>query len=146
VGSLSVVVVEVGLQYRLEVTFAEEKDPVSTLGTNRPDETLGIGICSRGSPRGANNFDTLCFEHFVERLSESMVSVVDKESQRGRTGLSSLGQVAGDLGTPPDVGRTVSDPAEQDPSGVRSMKNRTWSVFIRTVSTVNRSQATIDAA
>jgi hypothetical protein len=26
------------------------------------------------------------------------------------------------------------------------MKNRTWSVFIRTVSTVHRSQATIDAA
>jgi hypothetical protein len=47
-----------------------------------------------------------------------MVSVVDKETQRCRSGLSRLGQVAGDLSTPPHVGRTVRDPAYQEPSGV----------------------------
>jgi hypothetical protein len=63
-------------------------------------------------------FHTLHFEHFVERLPESMVSVVDKETQRCRSGLSPLGQVAGDLGTPLHVGRTVSHPAYQDSSGM----------------------------
>jgi hypothetical protein len=100
------------------MTFAEDKDPVEALGADRPDEALGIGIRPGGSPRGANDLHTLRFEHFVERLTESMVSVVDEETQRCRPGLSLLGQVAGDLGTPLHVGRTVSDPAYQDSSAV----------------------------
>jgi hypothetical protein len=73
--------IDVGLQHRLEVTFADNEVPVEALGSNGAGEALGIGVCPRGSPRGANDLDTLHFEHFVERLSESMVSVVDKEAQ-----------------------------------------------------------------
>ena len=75
------------------MAFAECKDPIETLGTNRPDETFGIGIRSRGSPRDANDLYALGLEYFIERLAESMVSVVDEETQRCRTGLSLLGQV-----------------------------------------------------
>jgi hypothetical protein len=100
------------------MTFAEDEDPVEAFGTNGPDETLGIGIRPRGPPRGANDLHTLRFEDFVERLSESMVSVVDKESQPSRPGLSRLRQVAGDLGTPLHIGCAVSDPAYQDSSSV----------------------------
>jgi hypothetical protein len=93
------------------MALAEHKDSVETLGTNGPDEALGVGIRSRGSPGGANDLDTLGLEYFMERLAESMVSVVDEETQRCRTGLSLLGQVPGDLSTPRHVGRTVSNPA-----------------------------------
>src|ERR1019366_6067563 len=55
VGTFSVVVIEVGLQDRLEMTFVDNKDPVEALGTNGPNEALGIGIRPRGSPRGAND-------------------------------------------------------------------------------------------
>jgi hypothetical protein len=47
VRTFSVAVIEIRLQHRFEVAFTEEEDPVSALGANGPDETLGIGICSR---------------------------------------------------------------------------------------------------
>jgi hypothetical protein len=118
VGTLLVVMVDVGLQHWLEVALADGEDPIETLGTNGPDETLGIRVCPRSSPWGPDDLDTLRFEHFVEWLPEAMVSVVDQETQRCRSGLSRLGQVAGDLGAPLHVGRTVGDPTYQDPSGV----------------------------
>jgi hypothetical protein len=111
VGTFSVVVVDVGVQHGLEVAPAEDKDPVEALDANGPDETLGIGICPGGSPGGADDLHTLRFELFVKRFSESVVSIVDKEAQRRRSVLSCLGQVAGDLGTPLHVGRTVGNPA-----------------------------------
>jgi hypothetical protein len=48
-----------------------------------------------------DDLDTLSLGYFVEWFPEAMVSVVDKEAQRRQSGLSGLGQVAGDLSTPP---------------------------------------------
>jgi hypothetical protein len=143
VGSLLVVVIYVGLQHGLEVPFAEHKDPVETLG---PDEALGIGICSRSSPRSANDLDTLRFEHFVERLSESMVS----SRTRNRNGVDRDSRASDRLRAIWVHHLTLVAPSVTPPIRTlrvwRSIKNRTCRVFRRIVSTVNRSQATIDAA
>ena len=95
-GSLPVVVIEIGLQHGLKVTFADNKDPIETFGPNGPDETLGIAICPRGPPSDADDLDTLGLEYFIEHLPESMVSVVDQETQWRRTGLAGVGQVSED--------------------------------------------------
>jgi hypothetical protein len=49
VGSLLVVVIDVCFQHGLEMTFAEDKDPVEALGANGPDEALGI-FCDADCP------------------------------------------------------------------------------------------------
>jgi len=112
VGSLPVVVIEIGLQHGLKVEFGEDKDPVETFSSNGSHESLGVGICPRGSPRGANDLDSLGLGYFIEDLSESKVTVVDKEAQWRRTGLSWFGQVAGDVTAPPHIGRVPRDATE----------------------------------
>jgi hypothetical protein len=40
VWPLLVVVIDVGVQHRLEMAFAQDEDPVETLSPNSPDEAL----------------------------------------------------------------------------------------------------------
>ena len=43
-GSLAVVVLDVGLQHRSKMPLAQEEHPIEALGADRPDEPFGIGV------------------------------------------------------------------------------------------------------
>ncbi len=63
-------------------------------------------------------FDTLGLEDLVEHGAESLISVVNEESQWRRPRLPSLGKVSGDLGAPAKIGGLTRDAADDDSTGV----------------------------
>jgi len=100
VWPLLVVVIDVGLQHRLEMTFAHDEDPVEALGANSPDKALRVGVGSGGAPRSANDVHTFGFEDLIEDCTESLVSIVrgiatvwtwilDPQRDSGRSGCTS---------------------------------------------------------
>ena len=60
--------------------------------------------------------------------------------------VSSLGEVAGDLGTPGRIGRPIGHTVDKALPGVQIDEEQHVSVFKRTDSTVKRPQAMIKAA
>ena len=113
-GSLAVVVLDVGHQDRAEMAFAQEEHPIEALGADRPDEPFGIGVGLRCPPRSAQYLDPLGPEHLVEDWAESLVPVMDQVVDRSIVAFSRLGQVSGDLGAPGGVGGAVGHSADED--------------------------------
>jgi hypothetical protein len=60
------------------VTFVQNEDPVETFIADSPNESLGIGIAPRRSPRCAQDSDSLRLEYLVEGGAEPVVAVVDR--------------------------------------------------------------------
>ena len=90
--------------------------------------------------------DPLRLEHLVEGGAEPQVTVVDEEFDRTDAEFPYLGKIAGDLVHQERlVAPSVTPPMRTFPVW-RSMKKSTWSVFSLIDSTVNRSQAMIEAA
>ena len=96
----------------------DDEDPIQTLGPDRPNEPLRISISPWSTPRSSNDLDTLGLEDLVEHGAESLISVVNEESQWRRPRLSSLGEVSGDLGAPAKIGGLTRAAADDDSTGV----------------------------
>ena len=81
-GSLAVVVLDVRLQHRSKMPFAQEEHPIEALGADRPDEPFGIGVGLGCPPRRAQDLDLLGADYLVEdgqnRLSRVMNQVADR--------------------------------------------------------------------
>lgn len=113
-GSLAVVVLDIGLQHRSKMPFAQDENSIEALGANRSDEPFGIGVGLRCPPRRAQDLDPLGPEDLVEDWAEPLVPVMNQVADRCVAVFSRLGQVPGDLGAPGGVGGAVGHPTEED--------------------------------
>jgi hypothetical protein len=77
-----VVVTAVDAEHMLEMTPAEDEDPVETVGADRAYPTLGAGVCVRCLDRCADHLDALGAEDLVEGAAEFRVAVVDEKPER----------------------------------------------------------------
>jgi hypothetical protein len=115
---LSVVVVDVRLEHRFEMTFVHDEDPVEALGPDRTNEPLRVSISPWSPPWSSKDLDTLGLEDLVEHATESLIPVVNEESHRRSSGFPSFGQVSGDLGAPAKIGCLTGDATDHDSTGV----------------------------
>jgi hypothetical protein len=119
---LRVVVGRVSAEHVLEVSAADDQQPVETLGAHRTDEALGVGVRLWRSDRRVDHLDRFAAEDLVEASAELAVAVVDQEPRP----LEQAGEaeVAGLLGDP-GAGRVVVQPARWTRRLPSSMKKRT---------------------
>jgi hypothetical protein len=118
VWSLSVVVINVGIEYRPQVSFVEDEESVETFCPDSSNESLGVSIRSWRPPRSTEDPDPLRLEHLVECGTEALVTVVDQELDRSVSGFPCLGKIPGDLSAPREVGGSVRYTSDQDFSGM----------------------------
>ena len=64
--AFAVVVGCVGAEDVFEVMAADDQQPVETLGADRADEALGVGVCLRRADRCLDNLDPFAAEDLVE--------------------------------------------------------------------------------
>ena len=114
VRPLLVVVADVRVEHRFEMALVHDEDPVETLGSDSTNEPFGIGIGPWRPPWSSNDLHTFGLEDLVEHGTESLVSVVNEESQRCGPRLSSFGKVSGDLGAPAKIGCLTGDATDHD--------------------------------
>src|SRR5215218_6111000 len=145
VGTVAVVVLDIHPEDLLQVTTANDQQPVQALGANRPDPTLRVGVRVRRLDRRDEHLGALGAEHVVESATELRVAVAEHKAQS----LSSLGcrqeEVAGLLGDPAAV-RVGRHPSRWTRRVANSMKNSTYSRRRQMVSTVKKSHARMLAA
>jgi hypothetical protein len=77
-----VVVAAVYVEHGLEVAAAEDEDPVETLGAERADPALGVGVRVRRLHGRADHPEALGVEDLVEGMAELRVAVVDEKPER----------------------------------------------------------------
>src|SRR4029453_2312813 len=143
VWAMLVVVLDVHPEDLLQVTTADDQQPVQALGADGTDPPLRVGVRVGRLDRRDEHLGALGAEHVVEPTTELGVAVAEHKAQSPS---SSLGcrqeQVARLLGDPATVGvgghwtRRVASP----------MKNSTSSRRSQMVSTVKKSQARMPAA
>jgi hypothetical protein len=147
VRSLVVVVPHVLVEDSRKLASTSDQHPVQALLPDRPHPALGERACVRRLDGRRDGLDAVGGEDVVEGAGELAVAVTNQEPRRGRALRS---------------GRSVESSrarwTTQDPFGWRvtparrtcrvpsSMKNKTYSVVSRTVSTVKKSTATMPAA
>jgi len=115
-GSLAVVVFDVGLQHRSKMPFAQEEYPVEALGAEGPDEPFGIGVGLRGPPRSAQDLDPFGPEDLVEDGAEPLVPVMNQVVDRFITAFSCLGSGSGRFGRTRWHWRRRRSPRRRGPS------------------------------
>ncbi len=85
VGSVAVVVIDVLVQYRAQVTFTVDQHTVDHLGAYRTDPPLGIAIRPRCPRRRLQHRDTRSGEDLIEDGGELGGSIADEEAERRRS-------------------------------------------------------------
>ena len=76
-----VVVPAVDAEHVLEMSSAEDQDPVEAVGADRADPAFGVGVRVRRLDRCADHLDGLGAEDLVEGVAELGVAVVDQEPE-----------------------------------------------------------------
>jgi hypothetical protein len=112
VGTVDVVVLDVGLKHLLEVSSPDDQQPIQALGSHRADPALGVGVGVGCLHRRDQHLGALRPKH-VERAGELRVSVADEELQWP---MLAHQQVAGLLGNPGAV-RVGGHAGQVDPPG-----------------------------
>ena len=77
-----VVVAAVDAEHVLEMTAADDEDPVEAVGAHCAHPTLGEGVRVRGLNWRADDLDALGAEDLIEGVAELRVAIVDEESER----------------------------------------------------------------
>ena len=67
---MSVVVLDVDLQDALELSAADDQDPVKALAPHRADEALGVRVGTRCPDRRLDDPEPFASEHLVEPASD----------------------------------------------------------------------------
>jgi len=80
VWTMSVVVLDVHPEDVLQVTTADDQQPVQALGANRPDPTLRVGVRVRRLERRDEPLGALGVEHVVEAATELGVAVAEHKA------------------------------------------------------------------
>jgi hypothetical protein len=116
VWTMSVVVLDVHPEDLLQVTTADDQQPVEALGADGTDPPLRIGVGVRRLDRRDEHLGTLGAEHLVEPATELRVAVAEHKAQPQSPIRCRQEQVAGLLGDPGTIG--VGRHAGQvDPAG-----------------------------
>jgi hypothetical protein len=84
VRPVAVVIVDVGVEHALEVSSAEEQDPVETFTSDGADEALGVGVRLRRAYRCADHLDPFAPEDLVEDGGVLAVAITNQETDRYR--------------------------------------------------------------
>jgi hypothetical protein len=79
---VAVVIVDVDAEHLLEVSPADDQDPVEAFAADGADPALGERVRLRGAKRRADDLDALASENLVEDFAELAVAIVDKEADR----------------------------------------------------------------
>src|SRR5215210_6917778 len=79
VRSVLVVMATVDAEHVLEMTSAEDEDPVEAVGAERSYPAFGVGVRVRRLDRRADHLDALGAEDLVEGMAELRIAVVDKK-------------------------------------------------------------------
>jgi hypothetical protein len=72
-----VVVAAVDAEDMLEMTPAEDEDPVEAISADRAYPTLGVGVRVRGLNGRSDHLDALGAKNLVEGVAELRVAIVD---------------------------------------------------------------------
>ena len=81
VGAVLVVVTDVDMQDALELSAAEDQEPVEALPAHAADPALRVGVRVRRLERRTDYGDGLALEDAVEGAAELLVPVVDQEER-----------------------------------------------------------------
>ncbi len=76
VWPLVIAVVDVGLEHASEVHFAEDQDAVEALGADGADESLGVRVGLRATPRCAEDLDAFGAEDLIEPVAMGLAGSV----------------------------------------------------------------------
>ena len=145
-GTMLVVVADVGREDSFEVASVHDQDPVEALAAYGADPPFDEGVRAGRPERCADDPDAVGAEHLVERRRELAVAVVEQESDRFRSFDEPLDDVPCLLGRTHHPGRVRGDTRENTCRVASSMNTSTYSRRNSTVSTVKKSQATIPLA
>jgi hypothetical protein len=74
-----IVVVDVDVQDPFQLAVRDNEQVVEALGPQALDPALGVGVCSRGSDRGADRGDAFTAQHVVEGGGELGITVRTKK-------------------------------------------------------------------
>jgi hypothetical protein len=72
----------VDAEHVLEVTAAEDENPVEAVGADSAHPALGVGVRVRGLDRRPDHVEALGAEDLVEGVAELAVAIVDQEPKR----------------------------------------------------------------
>jgi hypothetical protein len=119
VRSFPVVVLDVDLEHRSEMTFVDYQQTVEALSANRPAEPFGICIGSGRSPRGAQDLDAFGTGDLIEDGTEPLVPIVHQVLDPVDPVVSRFAQVPSNLGAPGCIGCPVGHPTNEHLSGLQ---------------------------
>jgi hypothetical protein len=145
VGTVPVVVRDVDPKDLLEVTSANDEQPVEALSADRPHPAFGVGVGVRGLHRCDQHLGALGAEHVVEAAGELRVAVAQHKAQPSFGSPSTSSKLRACWVTQPLLGLAIT-PARWIRRVSSSMKNSTYSCRNQMVSTVKKSHAMIPAA
>jgi hypothetical protein len=145
VRTMPVVVLEIDPEDLLQVTTANDQQPVQALGADGTDPPLRIGVRVRRLDRRHEHLGTLGAEHVVEATTELRVPVADKRAHPPAVLGQHQEQVAGLLGDPGATG-VGSHASELDPASVVFDEEQYIAPSQPDGVDVNKSQARMPAA
>ena len=79
---MAVVVVDVDAEHLLELSPADDQDPVEAVAADGADPALGERVRLRRPERCADDLDAVALEDLVEDTAELAVSVVNRQPSR----------------------------------------------------------------
>ena len=114
---MPVVVTGIDAEHVLELTSAEDEQPVEALATDAADPALGVCVRVRRLHACADHGDPFALEDVVEAAAELGVAIVDQQAQRLLPNVDRHQQVARLLGCP-GTGRVRGAGDELDPAAL----------------------------
>src|SRR5213080_1507252 len=97
---MAVVMVDVDAEHLLELSPADDQDPVEALAADGADPALGERVRLRRPEWCADDLDSVASEDLVEDAAELAVSVVNQEADRCQPCRERPGELASLLGCP----------------------------------------------
>jgi hypothetical protein len=79
---MAVVMVDIDAQHLLELSPADDQDPVEAVPADGADPAFGERVRLRGPERCADDLDAFASEGLVEDAAELAVAIVDQEADR----------------------------------------------------------------
>ena len=137
--------IDVDAEHLLELSPADDQDPVEAVTSDGADPALGKRVRFRGLEGCADHFNTLAAEDLVEAVRELAVAIVDEEADRCRALRERPGQLTGLLNCPRSA-RVCGATGQMQRRLPSSMKKSTYSRPSQSVSTVKKSHAIIVCA
>jgi hypothetical protein len=116
VRTVLVVMRDVRGEDMLEVTAADDQEPVETLATHGTDPALGVRARLRHPHRGLDHLDAFAAEDRIKLPGELAVAVADQDPRKRSAVVVELHKQIARLLSDPAAVRVGRDPGEMDPT------------------------------